>query len=70
MIGFMHDTSLSCPELNLIKDQIPVLGLDIIERRSSSGVSDELDLKKRLLLYLKSLANTSEKNKLNLISIQ
>ena len=25
-------TSLSCPELNLIKDKIPVLGLDIVER--------------------------------------
>ena len=28
-------TSYSCPEMNLIKDKIPVLGLDIIERRSS-----------------------------------
>ena len=27
--------SLSCPELNLIKDKTPVLGLDIVERRSS-----------------------------------
>ena len=28
-----HYTSLSCPESNPIKDKIPVLGLDIVERQ-------------------------------------
>ena len=32
---FYDRVDKSCPELNLIKDKIPVLGLDIVERRSS-----------------------------------
>ena len=30
-----HD--LFCPKLNLIKDKIPFLGLDIVERKGSKG---------------------------------
>ena len=37
-----RDTSLNCPELNLIKDKIPVLGL--VERRSSLFLSNLLEI--------------------------
>ena len=40
-------TSQFCPNLNLIKDKIPVLGLDIVERQvqfsSTVGVGDYVD---------------------------
>ena len=30
--------SLTHPEMNLVKDKIPVLGLDIVEHRSNSDI--------------------------------